>query len=263
MQTKTAIVAAHPDDEVLWFSSLVTGAERIILCFLDIENRPDLTEGRHRSVEEHPLPSLRSLGIAESGAFTAVDWRVPVMTKHGMEILVKSAARRYRDNYYRLRYLLRERLSGCAEVVTHNPWGEYGHPEHVQVYRVVKDLQESLGFTLWFSNYCSTISLPLALQYIAGFSSAYTTLMTDKETGERIRDIYKRNGCWTWYDDWEWFNEESFTQDADRGAVKPYGHLFPLNMIKMNSFAAPVVRPARRFRRNRYLKAMKSLVEKL
>ena len=54
-----------------------------------------------------------------------------------------------------LKDLLRARLGDCRNVITHNPWGEYGHEDHVQVFRAVTALQAELGFAVWVSGYCA------------------------------------------------------------------------------------------------------------
>jgi len=48
------IVAAHPDDEVLWFSSVVTRVEKVFICFMGNPNRPGLGRGRRAALEQPP-----------------------------------------------------------------------------------------------------------------------------------------------------------------------------------------------------------------
>ena len=58
-------------------------------------------------------------------------------------------------------------------------------------------------------------------------------MKTNKVLSSHIENLYKKNGCWTWYEDWEWFHEESFMKNKDfKENNKVYGHIFPLNMIK-------------------------------
>ena len=92
-----------------------------------------------------------------------------------------------------------------------------------------------MKFNLWFSNYCSNSSVTLMMRYVSGFDSEYVTLETNKALGNSLMSLSKKS-CWTWYDDWEWFNEESFMKDRHRAEVKTYGHIFPLNMIKISPF---------------------------
>jgi LmbE family N-acetylglucosaminyl deacetylase len=238
------LIAAHPDDEVLFFSSIMDKVDQVVFCFLENGTNFHLAAGREKSLREHPLKNISCLGLKESRIFWKVDWQNPTITEYGMkEAATTVPDTQYMNNYHALKTCLRKRLEGCSNVVTHNPWGEYGHAEHVQIYRVVRQLQEEMGFALWFSNYCSNKSFVLMLRYVCGYNSDYITLPTNKEASSRIRSIYERNSCWTWFGDWEWFNDESFMKDSygtEVGSVcsnesAPCGHIFPLNMIHLST----------------------------
>ena len=235
MFEKSVIVIAHPDDEILWFSSLLKKISAITICFLDIKSKPYIGIKRQKSLLEHPI-NISCLGLEESETFYSADWQNPVVTKFGIEISKKGVSdKEYRENYYKLKQRLESRLERYINVFTHNPWGEYGNEDHIQVYRVIKELQGKMKFNLWFSNYCSNISFNLMLRYISGFNSEYVTLETDKSLGSCIKGLYEKNNCWTWYDDWEWFRQESFMNDSRlNDGNKKYGHLLPLNMIKFD-----------------------------
>ncbi len=237
MLRDSILVVAHPDDEALWFSSILGKVGEIVVCFLDSPGHPEWGRGRARSLGEYPVANISSLELEESGAFNCADWENPTITFSGIDIVCgRAARRRYRDNFRELRALLKGRLKGRRNVFTHNPWGEYGHEEHVQLYRVVESLQRELGFDLWFSNYCSNRSYPLMLEYIHSFDSDYVTLPTDSALGEAAREIYRNNGCWTWMDDYLWFNEESFMVNfgqRPKHDAGENGHIFPLNFMKI------------------------------
>ncbi len=237
---KSIIVVAHPDDEILWFSSILSKADYILFCFLEMRMKPLKTCGRKQTLSGYPLKNISCLGIDESEAFWDVDWQNPKLTKFGIEIAKNpSSARRYEKNYHTLRHDLKSSLKGYKNVFTHNPWGDYGHAEHVQIYRVLKDLQSDMKFNMWFSNYCSNKSFALMLEYISGFDSEYLTLRTDMALAETIKDLYQKNGGWTWYDEWKWFNEESFMKDNYPGnplknsSPTRIGHIFPVNVVKV------------------------------
>ena len=223
------------DDEVLWFSSILDRVSEVVICYLDCKSKPDWSIGRRKSLSEHPIKNISCLGIDESEVFDDTSWHNPVINKYGMQTSNKNnASGKYIENYDKLRKNLKTKLMDCCNVFTHNPWGEYGNEEHVQVYRVIKELQENLNFNLWFSNYCSNKSFNLMIRYIPAFNSEYVTLKTNKIIGHQIKNLYKRNKCWTWYDKWEWFNEESFIKDGTFDEEeKTYGNIFPLNMIKV------------------------------
>ena len=140
----------------------------------------------------------------------------------------------YINNYNALKARLQEYLQGYRNVFTHNPWGEYGHIEHVQVYRVIKSLQKELQFNLWFSNYVSNMSARLMVNELAELGPETVTLPTDRSLAEDIASIYKLNKCWTWYDDYEWCDNETFIQSADDlYSRRKYGALLPINLINI------------------------------
>lgn len=244
MLDKTVLISAHPDDEVLWFSSVADKVDKLVICFLGCRSKPHWRAGREKSLREHPVGKISCLGLDESETFSAANWQNPVVTPFGIEIADKKISdTQYRENYYLLEKQLEDILTDFSNVITHNPWGEYGNEEHIQVYRAVKALQPRMGFNLWFSNYCSNSSFKLMFEYISGFDSGYVTLKTNKTLGTAAMNLYKKYHCWTWYDDWEWFGQESFMKDRDHeGSAKQYGHIFPTNTIKFNY---PHRRPAK------------------
>lgn len=181
------------------------------------------------------------LDIEESVSFNTADWKSPVETEHGLFIKNPEIARKYKQSHEAICKMLPTMLADVDNVFTHNPWGEYGHEDHVQVYRVIKSLQKKMGFDLWFSNYCGNRSISLMLKYISGYSSDYVTFNTNPELIKQISDLYKQHGCWTWYNDYEWFKSESFMRDRDMNSALAYGHAFPINFIKTNFDADPII----------------------
>ncbi len=237
MLEKSIIVCAHPDDEVLWFSSIIDKVDEVVICFLNQLNKPYRGIQRNKVLSEYPMKNVSCLGIVESKVFNGANWQNPRTSKYGIEISNETLSdKEYKENYYKLKIQLENKLMDYINIVTHNPWGEYGSEEHIQVYKVLKELQGEMKFNLWFGNYCSNKSFNLMLRYISGFNSEYVTLKTNIVLGNKIKELYKRNECWTWYDDWEWFNEESFMKDRNgvfEERINKYGHIFPLNLIKL------------------------------
>jgi hypothetical protein len=232
MFTKSILIVSHPDDEILWFSSIVDKVDEIIFCYSDIPSNQKWTIGRKQSLSEYPMKNISCLGIDEPEAFNSNNWQNPVLTEFGIKIFKRIPNKKYKENYSKITKVLKDKLTKYDNVFTHNPWGEYGNEEHIQIYRIVKKYQEKRSFNLWFSNYCSNRSYPLMLKYISGVNSEYITFRTNKELSNTIKNLYVKNGCWTWYDDWIWFNEESFMNDKElRTNNREYGR-FPLNMIK-------------------------------
>ncbi len=228
------IVSAHPDDEILWFSSIIERVNKILFCYLDCKSNPSWGEGRRRSLSEYPMKGISCLDIDEAEVFDAVNWYNPLPSKFGMKIASQKISIQYRINYYKLKKQLKKRLIGYSNVFTHNPWGEYGNEEHVQVYRVIRELQNTLKFHLWFPNYCSNKSINWMTKYIPTFNPKYVTLKTNKTLSKKIKKLYQKNGCWTWYTDWQWLEEETFIRDSENDDTKRnYGKIFPLNIINV------------------------------
>lgn len=199
MQSPAVVVVAHPDDEALWLSSIVGSAGRVVFCFGDPFGRPKMAAARRKALAALPLPGVVELGIAESGARFSVDWEHPHPTPSGIAIIDPAAGARYEVNYARLVESLRTALAGFGSVGTHNPWGEYGHAEHIQVHRAVANLQAELGYTVWFSNYVGKASWPFA-QQLAGEPcwSERMILPPDLAIAHRLKQVYCSQGAWTW-----------------------------------------------------------------
>lgn len=228
------IVCAHPDDEVLWFSSILCQVDEIVICYLGMNYNLKCTNGRRRSLSQYPLKNIACLEIDQAEVFKHADWQDPIITEYGIQIpadFISSV--KYKDNFSEIKKRLRNKLVGYRNVFTHNPWGEYGHEEHVQVYMAVKELQQELKFDLWFSNYCSDVSFHLMIKSILRCHRCYVTKKPDKMISIYLKELYKRNECWTWFNNWRCFSEESFIKGrVPSDEFEITGHLFPLNMIK-------------------------------
>lgn len=230
------LIVAHPDDDILWLGSVLDKVGNVIFCFNDVPLNPEMGIARKKVIAEYSMPNIASLDITEPLSFNQADWSQPVITEYGVK-LVKSQEvdARYRDTYKKLVDMLKDRVSGKKNVFTHNPWGEYGNEDHVLVYQALKNMQEKFNYQLWFSNYCSTRSITLMNNYISGFNSRYKCLPVNLTLAQEMAEIYKKNGCWTWFEDYQWFDHECLMSEKPSNAeqkVLPYGHSFPVNYIK-------------------------------
>ena len=255
---KSIIVSAHPDDEILWFSSILNKVDQIVLCFLNIKSKSEVSKGRKKSVDSYPKNNISCLNIDEAEIFDQASWTFPINTVYGIKIKNKIAEEKYIQNYYKLKEKLEEVLDEKFNVFTHNPWGEYGHEEHIQVYRAVKDLQEKYKYNIWFDNYCSNKSYNVMINYIRDKEFIYYSTKTNKELAEYIKKIYVDNGCWTWRINCEWFEDESFISEGipDR-RLERFGNVFPINIIKDRLFIAQLYRKKNRSRYVNLLSALK------
>jgi len=217
-----AVVVAHPDDEALWLSSVVASAERIVFGFGAVFDRPGRSKARRLAVAALPLSGIVNLEIPESG----VDWKSyqiqPELTSVGIKIAESSVRERYESNYARLHEGLRASLTGCADVYTHNPWGEYGHPEHVQVYRAVTALQDELGFTVWFSNYGSARNLSFVRGLAPRLNWARRAVVKpDLSTANSLMAVYQHYGAWTYPSAHRWPDHEVVYAQPPRTSAEP------------------------------------------
>jgi len=231
----SALVFAHPDDEVLWASSLLARAGRVILCYGDVPGMPELSAGRRRAVARLPLERLESLDLPEAGVFEQAAWPDPAPAPDGLALPPRSpVAAAYAANHARLIAELRPRLAGFASVVTHNPWGEYGHEEHVQVFRAVEALQAELGFTLWVTCYVSEKSAGLMRGCLGGLDASTPAMATDPALGAELQRIYTEEGCWTWFDDYVWPADERFHrwESAPRASTRD-GATHTMNCVRL------------------------------
>jgi len=215
-----AVVVAHPDDEALWLSAVLSKADRVVFCFGDQFDGAQKSAARRRAVAALKLPGLLSLELVESGTRKLADWAHARFTACGIEIADPAGRARYAANYAALVAALRPQLAGCTDVYTHNPWGEYGHPEHVQVYRAVAALQAELGFTLWFSNYVSPLTWRLARQ-IGPCWAQRELLRPDRALARRLFWTYWRHGAWTWPLSHRWPKREIYFGQAPGEALRP------------------------------------------
>lgn len=231
---QTILVVAHLDDEALWFSSIVEKVDAIVVCFLGNRAFPAWEPGRLKSLEAYPLKNISCLGIEETEAFDSADWLKPIRTPYGIETPFKPSANQgYRDAYTRVKEKLAEILKGYSHVVTHNPWGEYGHEEHILVHRVIDSLKTSCGYQVWFNNYFSNRSAYLMQQLYPRLNGEYLEFDCNGAFGEEVKALLTRHDCWTWYDDWEWYQKEALLSGTTGGEdTKPRWSPYPpLNPI--------------------------------
>ena len=219
-QPLSAVVVAHPDDEALWLSSVVASVERIVFGFGDVWDKPQRSEGRRKAVAALPLRGIVNLAIGESGVKWQSYLAKPQLTPWGVRILEPAVRERYQSNHAQLLEGLRPALAGCTDVYTHNPWGEYGHAEHIQVYSAVTALQEELGFTVWFSNYVG----PRNWIFVRGLAQRLNwaqrrVVKPDIVTARALMRVYRHHGAWTWNSGHRWPAQEIMYSQPPRSSA--------------------------------------------
>ncbi len=235
---RSILVVAHPDDEILWFSSILADVDHVVLCYLGELVNPPFGDQRRQILADYPLQHKMScLELVSLGLSRPQNFRNPNFSQYGIDFaddqgVEETFKQHYRENYRLLRNQLSEMLSGYQNVFTHNPWGEYGHEEHVQVYRVIQELQKEMGFNLLFSNYCSDRTVHLTACLVD--ACMVESRATDRMIAHKILEVYQQTNTWTWYDNWAWPEQETFFQESRVGTESvSAGALLPVNMIVM------------------------------
>jgi LmbE family N-acetylglucosaminyl deacetylase len=229
------LIVAHPDDEILWFSSILTTVDLIIIVFLTDPENDLWTIGRIKTKEEYPLKNVKWLEIDEAGTPGNASWIDPQISTYGIKIDPNEKIKTpYINNYPKIKSALAPYLKKYKNVFTHNPWGEYGHVEHCQIYKIISEFQNEFGFKIWFPNFISNKSAKLFKTYSSNIDRHFLSIETNKSLASQIKKIYAKNSCWTWYDDWEWLSKDIFLSlSFDKSNVDKYGYHIPLEMIKV------------------------------
>ena len=250
---RLAIVMAHPDDEVLWAGSALRAAGKIVLVYGPMQSAPKLTEGRRVAMAAFPLPSLDWLEMRESEVYDSACWPNAREVPYGLypypvlRLLRGFDPQRYRDGFVRLQDRLRGRLAGMRNVIVHSPWGEYGHEDHVQVFRAVAALAEEMQFRVWVPGYFADKSEALMRRNLRFFGAPTAPMPIDKALAEEISQIYKRTSTWTWFDEYTWPDAERFLRYFPGGA--PVGEVATADQLHRIVFPeryAAIVRSQRK-----------------
>ncbi len=175
---KITMFWAHPDDEVIFGFPLLGRVKKIICCSSDIDN---------------PLRKWcrdRKLALMEIGRVT------------GAEIVCLD----YSSDFYKLNSRdgslnhfceeVKRNLGGEEIIFTHNPWGEYGHLDHILVHHIARLSKKPLVFsdTAIFANWFTTD--PMATKYLN--IKPIGSFNNDLYFYDKYKAIYDKYGCWTW-----------------------------------------------------------------
>jgi len=230
----SVLVVAHPDDEVLWFGSIAPKVDKIVICFLNDPVKPELAEARRRTLHAHPWKDkIVCLGLDETNSFNSADWTRPETTDYGLRIIKsRKISTAYRRCYRQLRKMLAPIIQNASNVFTHNPWGEYGHEEHVLVHRATTSLTGAMKKRVWYGNYASNWSEGLMRLYLDRSVQQIIRGKIDAAALEEIADVYRANDAWTWCDEYKGLGDEFFVQGPLTQTNRPgFGWMFPINLL--------------------------------
>lgn len=196
------IVVAHPDDEIIWASSICENAEKVIICFSGSPEDRKIAEGRLALQAHFPLQNFVFLNIPEA-SFSGAPCILSVERESRVGLFGHKNEAEYADSFFQILACLRLHLRGCSCVFTHAPWGEYGHVDHVQVHKAVAEVCISYGLQLCFFSYLTHDTYSYMRQHLAARRSWDSfRMLTDRALYEKLKKIYQDHHCWTFDDDY-------------------------------------------------------------
>lgn len=198
-----AIVVAHPDDEILFASSIIEKATKIFVCFSDIPGESSInirqTKGRKNVQKRYPMDNITFLDLPQASNKNAlnINWDKVVENQYGVE--GGRNEKEYKQNFQKLFNILSIELADFKKVYTHNPWGEYGHVEHIQIHRCITKLRKIIGFEMFVFGYLSRDTIKMANLKLRTLGTL-SLKKNNKELFNKIKNLYIDEKCWTWSD---------------------------------------------------------------
>ena len=252
----STLIVAHPDDEILFFASILSSVKQIIVCFglspnqaEDISLISSLNIGRMELMKNFPLKNIIFLNIPESPRANTLN---PILSpsetifglKHG-----SCAREKYESNFNIIVQKLEKYFKNTKHFITHNSWGEYGHPEHVQVHRAVVSLAKKYEREVYVNGYFSQVTTNLMYKTIHRINAKPIFKYTNKNYFSKLKNYYIKMNCWTWENEYEppvveVFYQLSNFQLKENSSNFNYKSLkagkVPLNLINFRSHRYPI-----------------------
>ena len=77
--------------------------------------------------------------------------------------------------------------------------------------------------------------MPLAVTYFGNEVGQTFVRQVDAAYCDRVAQVYRDAGCWTWADDWSWFETETFClAPTEQVATAGQAALMPLNAFNID-----------------------------
>lgn len=200
-ESNIAIVTGHPDDSMLFavFPDNENGVSKSYECFLGLPvEGGELTAGRQKMIESFPYKNFEFLGITEPVSFDGIDFQNFKFQNGEVHIEEDALRERYLQCREEIKVKLHTKLKDVTDVLTHNPWGEYGHPDHINVYWAMRELQQEMKFKVWVNTFGAERSLKLANHHKLKENAEFKFVQNDPDKCNALEQHYKDTGAWTW-----------------------------------------------------------------
>ena len=239
---RTAVIMAHFDDEQLWELPFLENATKIVLASMPFTSA-------HQAVLSNQPAYMKDIyqypwGVMSDSDFMSlfrdIAWRMNNYTKSS----IKSKIQQYVSS------------PDVDRIVTHNPWGEYGHYQHRLVYQAVKELAQEYKKDVWVSAITSDLAKNPAtygmatdsgtMSYVNGqythtvFKSLRQAFLDKdaqlKAAGSPIR-------TWTWFEgEYDYpTTQQKYIKVVDNGELLDAG-AFTSTLKKISSYNGPYYR---------------------
>ena len=216
MKKKYKIVVAHPDDELIFFSSILKSASKIIICYTKSKDK-SVNIGRNKIKNISPFKNWLFLNQKETDEFNLDDLK-------------------FNKNYQQIKLNLSEVLNVGDTIFTHNPWGEYGHQDHVMVFTAIKNLSKKLKLTIFVSGYVSNNTTDLMKKKHYLFSNDFYYRKIDHNFNKILKKKYILNSCWTFDNEYIWPNTEVFFKINKKAKYKKINTSSPALNIMLDNY---------------------------
>lgn len=236
---KGILIVAHPDDECLFATSILNNISTLVICFNDIPKEDDISLKRIKLIESYPLKDLKviSLNLKQSEkSFFPINWlRINDKFSGIGGGYIKTS---YDNNYYKIINKLRKIIPNSSLIISHNPWGEYGHAEHCQVFKASFEIAKETNSRLFVDGYFSNLSMFYAKRKLHLLKSINSVIQTNMKLYKLLKNHYLKFDCWTWYENYklpknEIFFEIDLTKNPCSISLRRYEILdFSLRFIK-------------------------------
>ena len=198
------LILSHPDDEVIFATSLLDKISTLIICFNDIPKNLKISIGRKRALNNYPIEDLKVFNLDSSQSFESflpLNWLNIKDKKTGLKGGYQK--RIYDNNYYKILDKLSKLIPKKSQIITHNPWGEYGHSEHCQVFKACFQISLEKKSNLFVTGYISNLSKNYALRKLYLLFPEIYQFKTSQIYFSLLKKHYLKYGCWTWYHNYE------------------------------------------------------------
>ncbi len=201
--SRKLLIFAHPDDEIIFGSSLVDSSDLIIICFSKTPDKIDINSGRNLFKKNPYKQNFVFLNIDESASldYFLINNKDVDLNSNGF-LYIKNHPQKeiYDSNSNLIFYKLKKLILPGDIIFTHNPWGEYGHIEHIQVFNCIMKLKKNINFKfeVFVDAYFGRRTYGFMRKTLHFLEPKPIKFKTNKLVYEKANEIYKKYNCWTW-----------------------------------------------------------------